>query len=52
MAYSLITLSGTFKGFNAINAINGLKAAALKFSVKSVREKEKILIFAANFRKF
>jgi hypothetical protein len=35
MAYALITLSGTFKGFNAIYAINGLKAAALKFSAKS-----------------
>ena len=52
MAYALITLSSAFKGFNAINAINGLKAAALKFSAKSVRQKEKILIFAANFRKF
>lgn len=30
MAYALITLSGTLKGFNAINAIKGLKAAALK----------------------
>lgn len=52
MAYALITLSDTFKGFNAINAINGLKAAALKFSVKSVRQKEIFCNFAANFRKF
>lgn len=52
MVGALTTLSGTLKGFNAINAIKGLKAAALKFSAKSVRQKEKILIFAANFRKF
>ncbi len=30
MVGALTTLSGTLKGFNAINAIKGLKAAALK----------------------